>query len=145
MNFEKCKTLLANKKISVAENGRKLILHNPRTIQISVFKVDNCIITNSHERCDYLFEFRTSTKVAVFLELKGVDIGKANSQIVKTVGYMLARHKSHRKIGHIVASRVPKAGPKVQNLKLNAWKKHNLLLFVSTQTANADLAKSPYA
>jgi hypothetical protein len=57
------------------------------------------------------------------LELKGCDVEKAYEQLISTMNYFKSRHcKIERKNCYIVASRVPKAGPKIQTLKVKMAK-----------------------
>lgn len=145
MDFAKCTESTNGKTIAVEESGRKFVIKNPKAMTVKKVKVDGCLIDDNRERCDYLFELGSvAANCAVYLELKGADIEKAIDQLTKTVGYLKNIHKC-KKICHIVASRVPKAGPKVQTLRLEMAKKHGILLYVGTRQVTVNIDKAPYA
>ncbi len=135
MDFEKCTEIRKDKIIVVEEKGRKFELINEDSKLIGVVKVDDCLIDDHRERCDYLFEIMKPISDVIYLELKGEDIQKAYNQLVETLGYCRDRHLNISKCCHIVASRVPKAGPKVQVLKKKMVSKYRVQLIVNTQKA----------
>ena len=139
MDYEKCTTQSTNKIITANENNRKLTINNPSAKVVKKIKVDGCLIVDSGERCDYMFEIDDlASKVlywVIYLELKGCDIEKAYNQLVATIDRFIVEHRGIKKECHIVASRVPKAGPKVQQLKIRLLKEKNATLIVSTDQA----------
>ena len=144
MNFPKCSKASKDKIVSVQENGRTFIVENPNRATVYKIIIDGCLINDRRERCDYLVECYTTCNWAIFVELKGSDIKKAVSQLAKTIGYLSNRHKVYKKACHIVASRVPKAGPATQVLKAEFAKKYSTLLYVGTQQVRISLSKPPY-
>jgi hypothetical protein len=128
----------------VSESKRVFRIHNPSAEIVKTIQVDGCLITDSRIRCDYAFEIRTISQCIIYLELKGADIEYAFRQLVATMGYLAHRHLGKRKVCHIVASRVPRAGPKVQNLKLEMKKTYDALLYVGTREVRIDVTKAPY-
>jgi len=60
------------------------------------------------------------------------------------MGYLDARHTGFDKVCHIVASRVPRAGPKVQEMKIRMLKRYAALLLVGTRTVSINVDKQPY-
>ena len=68
----------------------------------------------------------------IYLELKGDGIENAYRQLVATIDRFIVEHRGCKKECHIVASRVPKAGPKVQQLKIELLKKKQAKLTIST-------------
>ncbi len=143
MDFENCTESSSKKIVSVSENGRKFILNNHDALfTINKVKVDGCLIDDKRERCDYLFEIQniTNHSLAVYyVELKGCDIEKAFSQLGSTLTCCNEKHCKAKRICYIVASRVPKAGPKVQNLKMKFAKTYRSEIHVKTQIAEVDL------
>ena len=143
MDFTKCSQQSKNAIIVVEESGRKFRIKNPKAATVRTITIDGCLIDDKRERCDYVFELGDPCHCAIYLELKGSDIEKAVSQLTETLGYLSARHTC-KKICHIVASRVPKAGPKVQNLKVEMARKHRVLLHVGTTEVSIQLGVAPY-
>ena len=144
LNFDYCSEVTNNKKIAVSENGRKLTVNNPDQKGVIKIEVDGCLIDNDRERCDYLFEViipdikdkeTKNIETAIYVELKGSDIEKAFKQIMATLGYLVDRHRHINKECFIVASRVPKASVKTQELAEKLKKSHRLakLLIRTTQ------------
>jgi len=85
---------------------------------------------------DYMFEVDESkTKVnvkVIYLELKGEGVKHAYDQLVATIDRFLVEHHGCKKECHIVASRVPKAGPEVQQLKIEMLRKKQAKLTINT-------------
>ena len=147
MDYGSCAHKSTHKIITAAENKRKLTINNPSGKQIKKIQVDGCLI-KSGKRCDYMFEINLPKKPVtqvVFLELKGCDIEKAYQQLIATIDFFQTKlksceekekyHKNLIKECHIVASRVPKAGAKVQQLKVKILKAKKATLFINTNKA----------
>jgi len=145
MDYGSCVHESTHKIITAEENKRKFTINNPSGKQIKKIQVDGCLI-KSGKRCDYMFEINQSQKPVaqvIFLELKGCDIEKAYQQLIATIDFFQAKAKSCekeyaincKKECHIVASRVPKAGTKVQQLKVKMQKAKKATLFVNTNKA----------
>jgi len=132
MDFEKCTTKRTDKIIAVSEHGRKFTIQNDGKISVNQVKVDSCLINDDRKRCDYLFEIEGKIFV-IYLELKGKHIDKAYEQLVATMGYCLERHERFEKKCYIVASRVPKDGQKVQNLKIKMRRSYKARLHIATR------------
>jgi hypothetical protein len=139
MDYGKCATQSTHKIITAEENRRKLTINNPSTRVIRKIKIDGCLPIKSGLRCDYMFEIDDLASQVIcwviYLELKGCDIEKAYNQLVATIDRFIIEHRGIKKECHIVASRVPKAGPKVQQLKIRLLKDKNATLIVSTDQA----------
>jgi hypothetical protein len=144
MNFKRCSEDSQHPLIVVEENRRKFTIRNPQRERIKKVRVDGCLIDDERQRCDYLFEVGQICNCVIYLELKGSDIDHAFNQLVATIGYLVNRHQQLKKICHIVASRVPRAGPKVQNLKVQMVQKYGARLFVDTQASNVNIDRDPY-
>jgi hypothetical protein len=144
MDFKTCSKVSNDHNITVEENRRKFTLKNQGGEFVRKVQVDGCLIVDARIRCDYLFEIGKKCHCAVYVELKGSDIQKAFSQLLATVGYVGYRHKNSRVICQIVASRVPRAGTSIQNLKLKMARKHNALLLVGTSQVVVDLQSPLY-
>jgi hypothetical protein len=135
MDYGKCATQSTNKIITASENNRKLTINNLSKKLVRKIKVDGCLIVDSNKRCDYMFEIDDLASPVIYLELKGCDIEKAYTQLVATIDRFIVEHRGIKKECHIVASRVPKASPKVQQLKIRLLKEKNATLIVSTDQA----------
>lgn len=134
-----------NPIIVVEECSRKFTINNPNKEFVCQVLVDNCLMKGATERCDYLFEIGENCDSVIYVELKGADISKALRQLESTVAYTQSKHGSSRRFLHIVASRVPKAGPRIQELKVKIAKKTGIRLFVDTDIAYVNISKPPYS
>lgn len=137
MDFGNCATQTTNKLITASEHNRKLTIKNPSAKAVRKIKVDGCLITDSSKRCDYMFEIiddLASDKInnVIYLELKGRHIQEAYEQLAATIDRFIAEHQGIKKACHIVASRVPKTGPEVQQLQVEMLRKKQAKLTVST-------------
>lgn len=93
-------------------------MDNDAGITVATIKIDGCYITDNRLRCDYLFELGEPPHYALYVELKGSDVGKAYAQLEATLGYFNQRHTGVPRTCYIIASRVPKTTtPKVQQLQ----------------------------
>ena len=139
MDYGNCATQTTHERITAKENGRKLTIVNPSGKVVRKIEVDGCLPIESGLRCDYMFEIDDlASKViywVIYLELKGCDIEKAYNQLVATIDRFIVEHHGIKKECHIVASRVPKASPKVQQLKIRLLKEKRAVLIVSTDQA----------
>jgi hypothetical protein len=77
------------KLITVSENGRTFKGDNKQQYEFSLFRVDDCIISDKTVgKCDYLL-LNCSEQVAYFIELKGSDLIKAITQIDSSITLLL--------------------------------------------------------
>lgn len=118
--------------VTAEENKRKLVINNPGGKTVLKVLIDNCVVKDNSPRCDYMFEIGSPIERIIYLELKGCDVDRAFEQLCATVDRFAGNHKMFRRECHIVASRVPKAGPKVQALKVKLLKEKKAQLFVNT-------------
>ncbi len=135
MNFEKCSEENRNKVISVSENRRTFVIKNGDAKLVNKVEVDGCLIDGDRKKCDYLFEIDKPMTLIIYVELKGKDIEHAYDQLAATIGYCKNRHNKLQKQCYIVASRVPKSGPKIQILKQKMAREYKIQMFVHTQKA----------
>jgi hypothetical protein len=138
MEYGNCATQSTNKIITAEENRRKLTINNPSGKIIRKIQVDGCLPIKSGKRCDYMFEIdNTDSEISnvIYLELKGCDIEKAYEQLIVTIEIFKAKHQNTKKECHIVASRVPKAGTKAQQLKVKMKKNTQAELIINTDKA----------
>jgi len=139
-DYGACATESTHKVISTQENAMKLTINNPAGRTVTKVKVDGCLSTITGKRCDYLFEIDRPIMHVIYLELKGHDIAKAYGQLKATVQHFKSIHKHcPKKECYIVASRIPKAGPQIQQLKIQSLKDNNATLFVETRQASIAL------
>jgi len=138
MEYGNCATQSTNKIITAEENRRKLTIKNPSEKVIRKIKVDGCLLITSGKRCDYMFEIDNAASEisnVIYLELKGCDIEKAYEQLIATIEIFKVKHQNTKKECHIVASRVPKAGTKAQQLKVKMKKNTQAELIINTDKA----------
>lgn len=135
MDYGKCAHKSTYKIITAEENKRKLTIKNPSGKVIKKIQVDGCLPITSGKRCDYMFELGEPVAHVLYLELKGCDVEKAYEQLTATIDIFLTEHQGCKKECHIVASRVPRAGTKVQQLKVKILKTKQARLIVSTNQA----------
>jgi hypothetical protein len=136
MDYGNCATQTTHKIITAEENRRKLTINNPSEKVVRKIKVDKCLPIESGKRCDYMFEVDDLESQVIckvlYLELKGEGVEHGYRQLVATVDRFLVEHQGCKKECHIVASRVPKAGPEVQQLKIEMLRKKQAKLTIST-------------
>lgn len=95
----------SNKKICVLKQfGKSVRVLNPSEKKFDEALVDNCLIADHRERCDF---FVRDTEYIWLIELKGSDVGKAVSQIIATIEHLPNEIGSRICIPVIVASRCP--------------------------------------
>jgi hypothetical protein len=138
MDYGNCAIQSTNKIITAEEHKRKLTINNPSEKVIRKIKVDGCLLIKSGKRCDYMFEIDNPASEignVIYLELKGCDIEKAYEQLIATIEIFKSKHQKIKKECHIVASRVPKAGTKAQQLKVKMKKSTQAELIISTDKA----------
>lgn len=143
MDFEGCSDRGSDPVISRTENGRTFRIRNAGRGKVAVVRVDGCLIRDG-ERCDYLFELGDDRHCAVYVELKGADIAKAVRQLEATMAQLTERHRRATRVCHVVASRVPRAGPAIQILKRGFYRSHGVHLHVATTQAEIDTDREPY-
>jgi hypothetical protein len=143
MTLELCSRSRRDPLIVVQESGRKFTLRNARREQVLEITIDDCLIT-AGERCDYLFEVGAPCRLAIFVELKGAAIEKAYRQLMATIKSTSDRTYRNT-VCHIVASRVPRQGPQVQQLQAKMIKEANARLRISTSHAIVDVADPLYS
>lgn len=144
MDFEGCSEPRRDRSIVVEEHRMQFRIQNADGEQVLKVRVDGCLINDHRERCDYIFEVGVTCHCAVYVELKGQDVQKAYDQLTSTLECLAARHNRVKRVCHIVASRVPRAGPAVQQLKLTMARKYKVPLHVSTTQASIDIRREPY-
>lgn len=144
MDFKSCSEDSQHPFIVAKAEGRKFTIRNPRKKTIKKVLVDGCLIDDKRQRCDYLFEIGQVCHCVIYLELKGADIEKAFNQLISTLKHLESRHQKLIRVCHIVASRVPRAIPKVYELKSKMVKKYRVQLFVHTNKADVDIEREPY-
>lgn len=121
---------------SVSENKMVFILDTTQSSNDKFWciKVDNCMITNAEQRCDFAF-LRYKKDVTqndyYFVELKGSNIQKAFDQIVTTIHKHFKKPPKQNVHAFIVASKVP-TGADAQNLRKNFIKNHGVDLLIKS-------------
>ncbi len=75
---------------------------------------------------------------ALYVELKGKDIGKAIVQLEATLGYTRGDFNGVKRECFIVASRVPKYGPSVHKKSLKFYKRNKASLTIKNIRAQVE-------
>jgi len=67
------------------ENGKRFSIIKPAAVSVCKVKVDGCLINDQQRRkCDYFFEVGTTPKQHFLVELKGMDLETAITQLEAT-------------------------------------------------------------
>lgn len=141
MSYEHCSRKRRDSIIAVEENGRRFEIRNPKRRLVTQVRIDGCVIADDRERCDYLFEIGDKCHCAAFVELKGADVRKAYSQLVSTLGILASQYARARVLCFIVASRVPRITPGVQQLAIKMANQHRAHLKVGTVQLEVDVER----
>lgn len=107
--FSKCK---CNSRFTVAENKRKFTINTKDLNKVDKVKIDGYLDCScEHRKCDYLFIYTSdsSEQVYIFVELKGIDITHAVTQIENTINlFYNHNYLNNKKVrGFVVSSRYP--------------------------------------
>ena len=127
--------------IAVSEKGKTFRLNNPNRRTILQVKVDGCLITGEHKRCDWLFVVPLASEPhkppkhrVCYVELKGKNIEKAYSQITSTIEHTKQQYDKFNKEAYIISSRVPRGGPSIQTLQIKLMRDFKTNLFTKNYT-----------
>ena len=145
MDFARCSQRSSDSQIVVQENRRRFLIKNPNAETITKLVVDGCLIDDARPRCDFAFEIGLPCYCVIYLELKGCDVPKAYNQLTATLGHFATHHTRSKKVCHVVSSRVPKAGPSVQQMKVKMKKNHGVILKVDSQQTEICITDSTYS
>ena len=101
-----------NSRFTVSENKCKFTINSKDINKVDKIKIDGYFDRSSdYRKCDYLFVYTSdsSQQSYIFVELKGVDIVHAITQIENTVNLFYNENylKDKKAIGIIVSSRHP--------------------------------------
>lgn len=132
MDWNNCTDMVRHSSVVVSESGRSFRIENNRRLPVNKLQIDGCLIDDHRQRCDWGFEICDPPEVVYYVELKGADLGKAFAQLCATMRYLGKRHRHLKRRCFIVASRVPRSGPQVQNLQVKMVKEFKALLSVET-------------
>ena len=134
MNYEKCTTATRDSTIVLRENRSKFEIHNKEKHVINKIQVDGCLISEKHEKCDWIVTFdNKKTKRAIFIELKGCQLEKAVSQLKTTLHLTTDYFIDHEKECYAVTTRVPKHGTSVRKIAIDFYRKTNTPLSVKNE------------
>lgn len=136
--FEPCQSLKIRPIVTISEKGKTYRAAIPKELMSAVFHIDGDIINNG-ERCDaFVVALQKLAKerngIAVFVELKGVDVSHAVDQIEDTIKNSLFR--PFPKPQDIVKARIVTAGcgpkssskKKVEEARIRFKKLYNIEL-----------------
>lgn len=139
MNYKKCTTVVNDSKVVVKEHRSSFQLCNAARLKIEKIQVDGCLIDDVRERCDWLLVNREEKKRALYIELKGADIGKAIRQLEATLGYTKKDFPQCERECYVVSTRVPKHGPSVHRRIIEFYKKNKAALTVKNVCAAVEI------
>ena len=139
MNYNKCTTVVNDSKVVVKEHRSSFELRNTARLKIEKIQVDDCLIDDARERCDWLLVSREEKKRALYVELKGADIGKAIRQLEATLGYTKTDFPQCKRECYVVSTRVPKHGPAVHKRMIDFQKKNKATLLVKNVRAVVEI------
>jgi hypothetical protein len=139
MNYKKCTTIVDHSKVVVKEHKSSFELRNTARLKIEKIQVDDCLINDTRERCDWLLINREEKMRALYIELKGADIDKAVRQLEATLRYTKADFSQCKKECYIVSTRVPKHGPSVHRRTIDFYKKNKATLVIKNVRAVVEL------
>jgi hypothetical protein len=125
---DKCTQVVHDSRPKVEENGRKAVFLNLQNDEVRIIRVDNCLITGSSRRADYIMS--RPGLVDVIVELKGKDIFHARDQILATLPVWLSNPPFSSKIvGLIICSKSPASSSELQ-VMISKARKAGLTLIV---------------
>lgn len=134
--FKRCVTIKDDSRIVIKDKGSKnnsnLVICNPNKKQISVVRIDDCVIRNG-ERCDYLVLNceKDILLEEIFVELKGSDVKKAICQLEKTIVQVSSQKETIKKRCFIIVkSHCPKTSGELQVFQQRFKKNYNSTLIV---------------
>lgn len=117
-----CITQLNQRRVSISENGRKIVVKSDKDEEWELVQVDGCLITEGR-RADYMVSVNDTT---VIIELKGANLKHACEQIFCTVERKEIRQHLRKKLGLVViCSRYPKVNTSFQVAKQKARRKYS--------------------
>lgn len=112
------------------EGGKRFAFQNTDNKSVCRVRIDNCLITGSEKRCDFLFKVVELGKYYL-VELKGVKIDEGVEQIINTFDIVNKRINTspHNFSGIIVSSGVPKAAhQKFRKLQEKHYREKKLMI-----------------
>jgi hypothetical protein len=139
-NYAKCTQRVADSRIVVKEHKSKFTLCNASKLAIKKIQVDGCLTdgtTDQHKQCDWLFVVPTTEaekkQRALYVELKGSDINKAQQQLSETIRQTKDCYATAKRLCFIVTTRVPSHGSTVQKMK-KQFSQQGMSLMVKNHT-----------
>lgn len=140
-NCTSCREVNSGSSITCSEKKSRYSLCNPNHISVIVFHVDGGLVSSDEAclRCDYLYDINTPSKSAViFIELKGMEFGKALKQIESTVKLFADAFGNSKRYARIICTRVPNIRNNPQDIRL---RKSLEKLGVSLKTGTKDITE----
>lgn len=136
MSFDLCSTPNGT---TAREKGKCFSIENSTRKQVTKFQIDGCVINDRRKRCDFLFEIGNPASCAIYVELKGSNVGHAYEQINSTVSFCADRHKKIKdKRAYIVTSKIsPSLRSDIQNYKDKLRERHNTTLYIKNKHGKA--------
>ncbi|MEL6722266.1 MAG: hypothetical protein AAFP10_03465 [Pseudomonadota bacterium] len=139
-NYAICTEHTTDSCIVVKEHKSQFVLCNDSRLKVEKIKVDGCLSdgkTGQHKQCDWLFVIPKTKQckkmTALYIELKGSRIDKAEKQLQETVERTKDRFAAAKRQCFIVTTRVPCHDTVVQKMK-KRFSRQGLSLQIKTGT-----------
>jgi hypothetical protein len=135
-----CVSCSQDRKKTLEENRKKFIIQNPSQQLFQTIHIDGCQIQDPHARCDYMVTVHenNTTRHALYIELKGVDIEKAASQLEETIKSIKIKNTVCK--SYIVCTKVsPSISTKIQILKEKFQKNYKSTLEIKNNQIEVNL------
>ncbi len=118
MDWVKCTIARKDPIITLKENGKVFRLINENRIEVNEIKVDNCLICDNRQRCDYILDYPIDEQGYVLLiELKGNDVPHAIEQLKATLSHTKSKYSKYCKYCFIISSKWPRMSTTKQKIK----------------------------
>ncbi len=139
---QNCVTSLNGSYVKCEERGKKIIFCNTDHLMFHKIKVDGCAVDSDDEKCDCLILVNSQRRNDYdqhFIELKGNKIDKAIRQL-KSCFEKFSKYNFNRRFAYVVSSYVPKSSTKIQQYKMNFWKKFRAELYIKNREIHINVA-----
>lgn len=120
-NCKHCREVNSGSRVVCSEKKCRYSLDNPTHIPVTVFHVDGGLVSSDDTclRCDYIYDINIpSNSSVIFIELKGMDYGKALQQIESTVKLFVNAFGKSKRYARIICTRVPNIRNNPQDVRL---------------------------
>ena len=125
-----CSNQVSHKKIALKEKRSTLVLINEKQVVVDLITVDGCKIT-SGPRCDFMV-LVANVATEYFIELKGIDVNHAVTQLTETIKKLSSNATSTLKVSFIICTRSPLSSAEIQGYQIRFKRDFNARLIVKS-------------